>query len=351
MREKTKNTCNDLIALSLVPGLGPRKIMALEEEGRIADEAKHAKLSREFLEEVEYIEKEGIRPICWSDDGYPEDLKNIYDPPSVLFCKGELLSVDSNAVAIVGARRCSEYGLKVAEKLAFDLAQNGATIISGMARGIDTAAHRGALKAKGRTVAVIGSGFKHVYPPGSEKLMSLITENGAVLTEYPSGTFPAKGNFPRRNRIISGMAKGVVVVEAATKSGAMITVNFALEQGRDVFAVPGRIDTLTSSGANKLIQDGAKLVTNADDIMEELGIEKTEKTAPEAEKKEALTLRGQEVLEAIRMSKEDYIHIDQIYYHTNIGLRELSKILLDLELKGLIRQHPGAMRYKLDAER
>ena len=149
MREKTKNTCNDLIALSLVPGLGPRKIMALEEEGRIADEAKHAKLSREFLEEVEYIEKEGIRPICWSDDGYPEDLKNIYDPPSVLFCKGELLSVDSNAVAIVGARRCSEYGLKVAEKLAFDLAQNGATIISGMARGIDTAAHRGALRRKG----------------------------------------------------------------------------------------------------------------------------------------------------------------------------------------------------------
>ncbi len=344
MKKELSEICCDLIALSLVPGLGPKKIMTLVEEGRTAGEAEPIRKSREFLEEIEYIAKEGIHPICFADEEYPEALKDIYDPPPILFCKGSLCSADTNAVAIVGSRRCSAYGMRVAEKLAFDLATEGVTVISGMARGIDTAAHRGALDAKGRTIAVMGSGFRNVYPPDSGKLASGITENGAVLTEYLSGTLPTKGNFPRRNRIISGMAKGVVVVEAAARSGAMITVNFALEQGRDVFAVPGRIDTLTSGGTNKLIQDGAKLITNADDILEELNIEKKGRAVSAAERREKnsreiLTEEHQEILTAIVEEKSG--HIDQIYDRTKIEFRRLSKVLLDLELKGLIKQLPG----------
>jgi DNA processing protein len=257
-----------------------------------------------------------------------------------------LLSADRNAVAIVGARRCSEYGLKVAEKLAFDLASRGLTVISGMARGIDTAAHRGALKAKGRTVAVIGSGFRHVYPPGNKKLLSLIAEKGAVLTEHTSGTLPLKGNFPRRNRIISGMAQGVIVVEAARKSGAMITVDYALEQGREVFAVPGRIDAFASSGTNKLIQGGAKLVTCVEDVLEELNFDESAKPVPaaaEENREKFLTARQQKVLKAIR--GEGSAHIDQIYNRTEIEFRHLSGVLLKLELNGFIEKLPGQRSY------
>ncbi|MFQ5953346.1 MAG: DNA-processing protein DprA, partial [Candidatus Omnitrophota bacterium] len=200
------------------------------------------------------------------------------------------------------------------------------------------------LKAKGRTIAVMGSGFRHIYPRGAEKLFSEIVESGAVLTEYVSETHPAKWNFPKRNRIISGMSKGVVVVEAARKSGAMITMNFALEQGREVFAVPGRVDSHTSGGTNKLIQEGAKLVTGVEDILEELNIEKNvipnHKTQREKKKgKKALNEQQQRVLTTI--SGKNSIHIDQIYNLTKIKFQHLSGILLNLELKGLIRQLPG----------
>ncbi|MGB2598997.1 MAG: DNA-processing protein DprA [Candidatus Omnitrophota bacterium] len=348
MREELGKICRDLIAVSFIPGVGPKTIIALLNEGRLAEEAEPVKSSREFLEELEYMEKEGIQPVCFTETRYSETLKNIYDPPPVLFCKGSLRPEDVNAVAIVGSRRCSEYGLRTAEKLAFDLAQRGVTIVSGMAKGIDTAAHRGALNAKGRTIAVMGSGFRHVYPRTAERLVPLIIKNGAVLTEHPSRMLPARANFPRRNRIISGMVKGVVVVEAARKSGATITVNYALEQGREVFAVPGRIDSLTSSGSNKLIQDGAKLITNADDILEELDMNKGAEPVLRAERKEtkeeqALTVEEEGVLAAVDGAGP--VHIDQILDCTGIGYGRLTEVLLKLEIKGLVKKHAGS-RYK-----
>jgi DNA processing protein len=213
-----------------------------------------------------------IRIIHLRDEKYPEALKNIYSPPRELFYKGDLLKEDSNCVAIVGSRKCSLYGLQMAEKIAFELASRGITVVSGMAKGVDQAAHRGALKAKGRTIAVMGSGFNHIYPSGSEALAQEILESGAVITEYTADTRPLRMNFPKRNRIISGLSKGVVVVEAAEKSGSLITVDFALNQGRDVFAVPGRVDSPVSRGTNLLIQNGAKAVMNVDDILNELDL-------------------------------------------------------------------------------
>jgi len=213
-----------------------------------------------------------IKALHLEDEKYPEALKNIYSPPRELFYKGDLLKEDSNAVAIVGSRKCSLYGMQVAEKIAFELATRGITVVSGMAKGIDQAAHRGALKAKGRTIAVMGSGFNHIYPAGSEKLAQEIAESGAVITEYSANTKPLRMNFPKRNRIISGLSNGIVVVEAAEKSGSLITVDFALDQGKDVFAVPGRIDSAVSRGTNLLIQNGAKMVVNIDDILSELNV-------------------------------------------------------------------------------
>ena len=289
--------CRKIIALSMLPGLGPRKIMARVKEGIKDDEIEPVMTSPDFAEELEYLEKEGIKPVSCLDEDYPEALKNIYDPPPILFYKGELCPRDTNAVAIVGSRRCTPYGLQAAERIAFDLAERGVVVVSGMASGIDTAAHRGALRAKGRTVAVMGSGFRHIYPPQAVKLAFRIMGSGAVLTEYLSGIEPMKGNFPRRNRIISGLVKGVVAVEAAARSGALITVDYALEQGKEVFAVPGRIDSYSSVGTNKLIQDGAKLVTGVDDVLEELDIcpEKKEKAIAE----EMPVEEHSEILEAI----------------------------------------------------
>ncbi len=365
----------DIMALALTKGLGARSIVKILRDvddteevftmparrlaeltgGRFSDTAavKAARDSRKLAEELEYIEKEGITLLCYGTRGYPEVLMDIYDPPAVLFCKGKLQGDEANAVAIVGSRRCSLYGLQMAEQLAFALAVKGVTVISGMARGIDSAAHRGALRAGGRTVAVMGSGFGHVYPPGSGKLFSAICESGAVLTEYTSDTFPERGNFPRRNRIISGMAKGVVVVEATRKSGAMITVDLALDQGREVFAVPGRADSLTSGGTNELIQNGAKLVMSADDILEDLdpgrrfqvsglrGKGETEENRREHRRK--IGKNGLKVLDALEKGPA---HIDLISELTNIDLSELAEELLRMEIKGFVKAEAGS-RYSI----
>ncbi len=358
--------CRDIIALNMISGLGPRSIKALLEEvrdtgdvfrmsvsllNRIAgrrfdgsEKVRSIRDSREYSGELAYIEKEGIHPVCYMDEQYPESLENIYDPPPVLFCKGDLSRNDADAVAIVGSRRCSLYGLQMAERLAFDLAERGITVISGMARGIDSAAHKGALKAGGRTIAVMGSGFRHVYPPEAEKLVPAIFENGAVLTEYPSDTFPHRGNFPRRNRIISGLAKGVVVVEAARKSGAMITVNLALEQGKEVFAVPGRVDLYASNGTNLLIQNGAKLVMSVDDILEELNM--LSPTIPDGKTAEEKSPDMREMGEKERgilemLEKDAPIHIDLLSDRTGMGAETLSEILLRLEIKGFVKTLAG----------
>ncbi len=218
------------------------------------------------------IKKLNLNVLTRQDDEYPQNLKNILYPPIVLYVKGRLKPQDCNSIAIVGSRLASFYGLSCAEKLAGELANYGLTVVSGMARGIDTASHRGALKQNGRTIAVIGSGFNRIYPPENKGLCEEIAGSGAVISEFPIDTPPEKENFPRRNRIISGLSLGVVVVEAARNSGALITADFALEQGREVFALPGKVDSSTSFGTNELIKQGAKLVSCVDDIIEEFAL-------------------------------------------------------------------------------
>ncbi len=369
-------TCRDIIALNLIPGLGPRKIMSLlgavretEEIFRMSssrmieiagkrfdgiDRIRTIRNSREYAMELAYMEKEGIHPLCHGDKTYPGSLRNIYDPPPVLYRKGDPRPCDANAVAIVGSRRCSLYGLQMAERLAFDLAERGITVVSGMARGIDSAAHRGALKARGRTIAVMGSGFRHVYPPESKKLARAISESGAVLTEYSSDTLPLRGNFPQRNRIISGMSMGVVVVEAARKSGAMITVNLALEQGKEVFAVPGRADISTSGGTNLLIQNGAKLVTGVDDILEELDTRARAAPSVEAEgpaRHGALDKGGEGSGILEMLDAEVPAHIDSISERAGVDPGKLPELLLKLEMKGLVKALPGGNYLLVNTDR
>lgn len=215
-----------------------------------------------------------IKEIKIADEKFPERVRRIHEPPATLFIRGELRAEDENAVAIVGARKCTAYGKQVAYDLAYELAHRGVTVVSGMALGIDGEAHKGALDAGGRTIAVLGSGVdeKSIYPHTHISLAERIIKNGAVLSEFPPGSPSYPSNFPRRNRIVSALSLGVVVVEAGEKSGSLITTNFALEQGKEVFAVPGLIYSPASAGANLLIQQGAKLIRNADDILEELNI-------------------------------------------------------------------------------
>ncbi len=356
----------DITAMNMVHGLGPRQIMSLldgvrdteelfhmstsrlaEITGRApkwAEDLRSVKTSREYLEELSYVEDEKIKLICCGDTTYPEALKNIYDPPPVLYCKGIIDRVDAGAIAIVGSRRCSSYGLQMAERLAFDLARQGITIVSGMARGIDTAAHRGALRAGGRTIAVLGSGFKQIYPPGAGQLARLIPENGVVMTEFQSEMAPLRVNFPRRNRIISGLSRGVVVVEAARKSGALITADFALDQGREIFAVPGRADFHTSDGTNRLIQNGAKLVAGAEDILEELGIETDERcqkyTGIKCPGGDHLSDEQKKVLDML--DRKMAVHVDKISESTGIDRSALVEVLLKMEIQNLVKPLLGS---------
>lgn len=216
------------------------------------------------------IEKYKAEILTFGHPEYPPLLKEIYDPPVVLYIRGNILKEDKMAVAIVGARRASYYGLNTARQLAQQLSSRGLTVISGLARGVDTKAHEGALNGQGRTIAVFGCGLDRIYPPENKKLVEQIIKNGAVVTEFPFGTPPFKQNFPRRNRIISGLSLGVVVIEAGQYSGSLITARLAAEQGREVFSVPGRIDAVTSRGTNVLIKNGAKPVLKLEDIIEEI---------------------------------------------------------------------------------
>src|SRR3989338_50525 len=220
------------------------------------------------------MRKMEIKEIKINDKKFPERVRRIHQPPAALFLLGELKTEDENAVAIVGARQCTAYGRQVAYDLAYELAKRGITVVSGMALGIDGEAHKGALDAGGRTIAVLGSGVdeKSIYPHTHISLAERISKNGAVLSEFPPGTPSYPSNFPQRNRIVSALSLGVVVVEAGEKSGSLITANFALEQGKEVFAVPGPIYSPASVGANLLIQQGAKLIRHADDILEELNL-------------------------------------------------------------------------------
>ncbi|MEK6733008.1 MAG: DNA-processing protein DprA [Candidatus Omnitrophota bacterium] len=298
--------------------------------------------------ELDLIKKHGVKVVTFLDKGYPENLKNIYDPPVILYVKGEILPEDKLAIAIVGSRLASFYGLQTAERLGFELASHGITVVSGLARGIDSSSHKGALKARKRTIAVLGSGLANIYPDEHIKLAEKISESGAVISEFPMLTRPDKGNFPKRNRIISGLSLGVVCVEAAEKSGALITCDCALEQGREVFAVPGKVDSMTSKGTNKLIKQGAKLAQGVEDILEELNIETLNLSTygvakpvhPVGGQKKSSILDKTESLVYTLLSS-DPKYIDDICLESGIALSKVSSILLNLEIKKFVKQLPG----------
>ena len=301
-------------------------------------------------QDAKFVASANATTLALADAPYPAWLRAIHDPPDLLYCDGHLGEGDRQAVAIVGSRQATPYGLRITETLAGELSALGFTILSGFARGIDAAAHRAALAAGGRTIAVLGCGLDVDYPPGHASLHAEIAGSGAVLTEFAPGTPPRATNFPRRNRIISGLALGVVVVEAADDSGSLITARLALEQGREVFAVPGPIDVPTSQGPHGLLKQGATLVETVDDIVEELLPQldrplQTLKTEPIAALPEHVELSPSErtVLEV--MSREP-LHLDDLTERSRLTTPAVAAILLGLELKALVKQLPG-QRYCL----
>ena len=291
--------------------------------------------------EMERVQQAGVTALTWHDDGYPPRLKEIYDKPPVLYVKGEILSEDERSLAVVGTRRPTAYGREVARQVTSDLAQNGLTIVSGLAKGVDGIVHRAALEAGARTIAVMGSGLDVMYPREHGELASQIAENGAVVSEFPLGTRPDSQNFPRRNRIISGMSLGTLVAEAPESSGALLTARHALEQDREVFCIPGSILAPNSRGGNRLIRDSAaKLVTCADDIIEELNL-----TTIEYQIELAAFFPEDEAQAAVlKYVTFDPIHIDEIIRNSSLASSTVSGALTMMELRGLIRQ-VGGMNY------
>ncbi len=291
-----------------------------------------------WQKELDFCQRNGISVITIQDSNYPALLKQTFDPPLVLFVKGTL-PADGIPFAIVGTRNPSVYGLKMAEKFAAELSYYGFVIISGMARGIDTAAHRGALKAGGKTVAVTGCGFKHCYPRENKKLAEKISMCGAVITEFNSEIPPQPQNFPRRNRIISGLSRGVLVVEAGQKSGALITAHLAADQGREVFALPGRVDMLSSKGTNQLLKEGASLVENVEEIISGLNLEIKKYAKTEKMPSTALTGEEEIVFKSIKASGRQTI--DELLANVGMEQTKLFQTLLSLTIKNLIIELPG----------
>lgn len=351
-----------LLQLTTVPGIGPTRIRALVAHFHSAPDALSASMNalcqvpgiervlaenirahgdHTFAErQLELLARRGTRLLTYWDEDYPALLKKIPDPPVLLYVEGALASSNENLLAIVGTRAPTQYGKMVAEKLSGELAARGFTIVSGLARGIDTIAHRTALKSGGRTLAVLGSGLDVMYPAENEKLAREISEHGAIISEYPFGAKPDAANFPRRNRIISGLSLGVLVIEAGVESGAMITANLALEHNREVFAVPGSIMSMKSAGPHRLISEGAKLVQNVENVLEELlgqldffGKPRSEdRPLPELEPK---SKRIYDLL------SHEAMHIDELIRKTELSSSEAMTLLLELEFKNLVQQLPG----------
>jgi DNA processing protein len=385
-----------LLKLHLVPGLGPRLTRHLLERfgsavGVLAaslddlSQVPHlsretaarilqARTSREAYEaEVELLRRHSVRLVRQGDPDYPGNLANIPDPPTLLYVRGTLLPSDQRAVAIVGSRHGTAYGRRIAEQLAVGLAKAGFTVVSGLARGIDAAAHRGALAAGGRTLAVLAGGLASIYPPEHDSLAQEVVAAGALLSEAPMRLKALPQMFPQRNRIISGLVLGVVIVEAALRSGALLTAHHAAEQGREVFAVPGPVDSETSAGTNRLLRDGAILVRNASDIVEVLqqmppwtpadqppsggrprAIDRSEarqgRTAPATDaapavsvQRPALSESQQRVLAA--WGEDDTVLADDLVVRSELPASDVSHILFQLELAGLVRRLPG-QRYE-----
>jgi DNA processing protein len=324
--------------------LGARKRDLLEVEGvrrEIAARIVKKEFSADPSNVLRSLEKWDAKILTFADSTYPDSLKTIHDPPMVLYLRGDLIPQNFSFVAVVGSRNPTPYGLKAAENLGQGLARRGVGVVSGLARGIDSAAHWGCLSGHGFTVAVLGTGIDIVYPASNKKLFEEIASTGALVSEFPLGTPPEPKNFPIRNRIISGLAKGVIVVEATMNSGSLITASVALEQGREVFAVPGSIQSFKSRGCHFLIKQGAMLVENSDDVLDEMGLNypflpKTDtfKATPSPPIEES----ERKIYELVG----DYpIHIDDIARQGNLEPATVSATLMRMELRGIIRQLPG----------
>jgi len=292
-----------------------------------------------YVEQAQKIyEDPSINVITLIDDEYPKLLKTIYDPPAVLYCKGKPLTETPFMVSIVGSRRTTEYGRQMAEKFAYELSGAGFTIVSGLARGIDTMAHKGAIKAEGYTIGVLGCGVDIVYPKENKRLFMQMERYGTLVSEYPPGTQPAPGNFPARNRIISGLSHAVLVIEAGSRSGALITCDFALEQGRDVFALPGNVNSPYSLGTNQLIKEGAKMVTCVEDILEEFGMDEYQTGGKSPQPAYQLDIFETQVYNALEDGEK---HLEELVAITGFDVAKLNAILTILEMKGVVKQLSG----------
>lgn len=286
------------------------------------------------------INELGINVITVLDENYPINLRYVYDNPMVLYCKGDFIEEDNLSIAIVGSRKATAYGKWASEKFSHELAKLGITVISGMAKGIDTCAHKGALNGNGRTVAILGSGIDVIYPKSNKDLYNEISQNGVVVSEFPIGTEPYATNFPLRNRIISGISLGVIVIEATEKSGSLITAEHAMEQGKEVFAVPGNINSMFSRGTNTLIKDGAKIVLDIEDILEEI-YELKEKLTSMQEKDASYSDLSIIEMKIVNCLKEKPTHCDNIVYMTGLDISTVNSTLTILELKGIVKELQG----------
>ncbi|MBA7615550.1 hypothetical protein ES703_22831 [subsurface metagenome] len=354
------------VGFTLIPGVGRARFSQLEQhfgDMERAWQASAAELGEAGLDkrtvqaimarrlkisldaEMERLERYKVTVLTWKDKAYPSRLKEIYDLPPVLYVRGGFAAQDEWSLAVVGTRRPTYYGREVTEQIAGDLARNGVTIVSGLARGIDATAHRAALDAGGRTIAVFGCGLDVVYPSEHAKLAREIMQRGALVSEFPLGTRPKAENFPRRNRIMSGLSLGVLVVEAGQGSGALITAGLALEQNREVFAVPGSVLSHQSGGTNRLIQEGAKLVLGCYDILEEFNLTMA---AQQLEMKEILPATDTESVLLSCLSPEP-THIDEVGRKCGLPISLVSSTLAMMELKGAVKQ-VGGMNYILARE-
>jgi len=363
------------LALNLLPKIGPIRVRRLLERfdspekilsANRTDLASVSGIGREMAEQIadwenqiDLVEEQrriadhGISLLTLEDEDYPPALREIYDPPFLLYMRGRLEKRDAAALGVVGSRRTTHYGKEQTKKLSFQLSRAGFCIISGLARGIDTAAHEASLAAGGRTVAVLGSGIGNVYPPENQALADRIAESGAVLSEFPVLYVPDKQSFPLRNRIVAGMSQGLLVVEAPARSGALITANQALEQGRTVFAVPGPIDRPTSEGCNRLIRSGATLVCSASDVIEDLGsgLNTLALEFENEEERNETTTRNVDLNETERKIlsclEGGELTIDAIADAATLPITTVSTALFQLEMKHAVKQLPGKYFTKL----
>lgn len=357
-----------LVALNMIEHVGPVRVRQLLEHFGDAPAVLHASKLRllqvrgigeetagaianwekavDLDGEMKRIQESGCHILTQTDDEYPELLRQIYDPPIVLYVKGALTAKDKNAVAMVGSRLTTHYGLETARKLAYQLAYVGVTVVSGGARGIDTAAHQGALSAKGRTIAVMGTGINIIFPPENRELFERIATNGAVITQFPFNRKADKQSFPIRNRIVAGMTLGTVVVEANLTSGALITAGMAIDNGRQLFAVPGRIDSPQSKGCHDLIKKGAKLCEGAEDVLSEFEYLFPASNRPpspaESGTLPALNLSGNEQKVYDALSNEE-MTTDEVIRRSGLPASAVSVALLGLEMKRVVKQLPGKL--------